>query len=233
MIRGIRSLSILVTLAGVLLPACVSADKYMRLEDELLVAQEELQFARDQLSRAEEALSEGSVDGAELASLRSENAALAAEREALAAKYAALEGTSQRLSDVGLEMFNAGNGMVGYRGRSDVFFASGSATLTGEGKKALDTLIPELKGDNSPIRVSGHTDTDPVVKTKDLYPGGNMELGAQRALSVCAYLIDKGLDAKRISVESWGPHRPVVSGSSKDDKARNRRVEILVPLAKS
>ncbi|MCB9898434.1 MAG: OmpA family protein [Planctomycetes bacterium] len=230
--RGIRTLSIFVALAGIVLPGCVSADKYMKVQDELQAAQDELQFTRDQLSRAEAALAEGSVDSEQMKALQDQLAAAKQQADEYAKKYGELSGQSKALSDVGLEVFNAGNGMVGYRGLSDVFFASGSATLTSEGKHALDTLVGMIKSDSGPIRVSGHTDTDPVVKTKDQYPAGNIELGAKRAISVRAYLIEKGIDESRISIESWAQYKPVAKGSSKEDKAHNRRVEILVPMAK-
>lgn len=231
--RGIRSLSFLVAVAGFVLPGCVSADKYMTLEDEYQTVQDELQFTRDQLSRAEAALADGSVDSDELAATKALLAQAEADRRALAEKYGALEGQSKQLSAVGITMFNPGNGMVGYRGMSDVFFASGSDSLTSEGKKALDALVGILKGDDQPIRVSGHTDSDPVVKTKDKFPGGNLELGAKRAIAVSGYLIDKGIGADRVSIESYGQYQPVALGGNKDDKQKNRRVEIFVPMAKN
>jgi len=225
---GIRSSSTWISYALllVLLPACVSADKYMRLEHEYATLEDQLLFAQEQLAQAEAALADGSMTEEDVARLQQELARLQAEKDELAARYADIE---SRGVD-GFDTFREGN-MMGFRGESDVFFASGQDALTAEGKRALDALISrELSRNEGPIQVVGHTDTDPVVKTKDKYPRGNIELGMNRALSVQQYLIDHGIDASRISIASWGEHKPLEPGKGSEAKARNRRVEIMVAL---
>jgi len=79
------------------------------------------------------------------------------------------------------------------------------------------------------IDVVGHTDTDPINKTKDLWKD-NWELSAQRALAVTRYLIARGIDDKMIRAVGCGQARPVVSNATATGKAKNRRVEIVVHM---
>jgi chemotaxis protein MotB len=75
--------------------------------------------------------------------------------------------------------------------------------------------------------VVGHTDTDPIQKSswKD-----NLELSAQRALSVARYLMEHGIPDKQLRAAGCGPARPVASNATAEGKARNRRVEIVVNM---
>lgn len=227
---SIRSTSTWISYALVLalLPACVSADKYMRLENEYANLQADLLFAQEQLAQAEQALTDGTMSQEEFDQLKAELAAARVENERLTQQYAAVE---SRGAIDGFDTFRAANDMVGFRGESDIFFASGKHALTADGKRALDALVSrELGRNNGPVQVVGHTDSDPINKTKDIYTEGNIHLGMMRAIAVRKYLISKGVDESRISVASWGEHKPLAQGSGKADKARNRRVEILVKI---
>ncbi len=75
------------------------------------------------------------------------------------------------------------------------------------------------------IDVVGHTDTDPIKKSKWK---DNLELSAQRALSVTRYLRNKGIAKDKIRVVGRGESVPIASNSTRTGKARNRRVEIVV-----
>ena len=121
-------------------------------------------------------------------------------------------------------------GLFGWSGGSDVFFAPGRAELTREGQTRLDALVAELNKTEYPIRVIGHTDTDPVNKTKDLWPEGNIQLGAGRAISVRKYLSEKGIDMDRMSIMSYGEYKPMEDGKSAEAKRKNRRVDVMVEV---
>lgn len=56
----------------------------------------------------------------------------------------------------------------------------------------------------------------------------NYNFGIMRAKEAKKYLVDKGIDAKRISVHSYGAKKPLVPNSSAENRAQNRRVEIKV-----
>jgi chemotaxis protein MotB len=108
-----------------------------------------------------------------------------------------------------------------------ILFSSGKATLKKATSSELDHIQSVLRQrySNSPIDVVGHTDTDPIKKSKWK---DNLELSAQRALTVVRYLIGRGVDKQRIRAVGCGAARPIASNSTSGGKARNRRVEIVV-----
>ncbi|HIJ53210.1 MAG TPA: OmpA family protein [Planctomycetes bacterium] len=108
-----------------------------------------------------------------------------------------------------------------------ILFSSGQATLKKATSRELDHIESVLrqKYSNNRIDVVGHTDTDPIKKSKWK---DNLELSAQRALTVVRYLIGRGVDNKRIRAIGCGAARPVVSNATASGKSKNRRVEIVV-----
>lgn len=220
---------IVLCLAAVLAPGCVSSAKYLALQDELARTQDELAYARDSLNKAEELLTTAELDRDELERLRQQ---LVAEQQAkanLAKQLDEFQKSNALLAGSGWEgVVNAAEGTYGYRAHGDVLFASGSSDLTVKGRAALDALVDMLKKDPNPIRIDGHTDIDPVRKTKEQYPDGNIELGAKRAIAVRKYLIERGIPENRISIASYGEFKPVLPGKDADSKSRNRRVEVLL-----
>ena len=105
---------------------------------------------------------------------------------------------------------------------SDVFFDSGANTIRPAGRQSLDKVAAALKKDyaGKRVRIEGHTDSDPIKKSKW---ASNQALSEARAAAVRDYLVKKGIDAGSISTLGHGSDKP--RGS---DKARNRRVEIVV-----
>jgi chemotaxis protein MotB len=115
---------------------------------------------------------------------------------------------------------------------SDVNFASGSDQLTDVGKRSLKGLTGVMNGEFAPymVRVVGHTDSEPVKRTKDKY-GDNFGLGSARALSVVRFLEkDLGIAPTRLMSASKGEHAPVAPNNTPDGKRKNRRVEIVVVI---
>lgn len=221
-----------VAVVGCLLPGCVTASEYYDLQDELARSQEEVAYMRDTLERAEMMLLDVELDQEDLARLQAELAAAQQQKQELLAEYERFRSEMGMFSGVGLEsVVNAEEGMYGYRAEGDVLFVSGSSELTAAGKKALGMVVNNLQKVDSPIRIDGHTDIDPVVKTKDKYPDGNIELGASRAIAVRKYLIGQGIKASRISIASFAEHKPVETGKDPKSKAKNRRVEIMIRMA--
>ena len=112
---------------------------------------------------------------------------------------------------------------------SDVLFSPGSATLSDGGKAALDAVIGDLLTTYSglPVRVYGHTDTDPIQRSAELWTD-NLDLSANRAMAVTRYLIDKGVAADNVETIAMGATHPVATNSTTAGKAQNRRVEIVV-----
>lgn len=115
-----------------------------------------------------------------------------------------------------------------------ILFDSGLAVLKAQGEVALEKIARHLETHPAAIvRIDGHTDTDPIVKSKYLWES-NHHLSAGRALSVLHYLVNKGhIEEERIHIAGFGPNRPIASNDNKAGKAQNRRVEFLILSPKS
>ena len=105
-----------------------------------------------------------------------------------------------------------------------VLFRAGSADLTSAGKGELDTIASSIRSQYSGrhISVEGHTDSSPLVKTKEKWQR-NVWLSANRAWAVADYLISRGVSENLVSVVGHGASRPTGRGPDQD-----RRVEIIV-----
>jgi len=113
-------------------------------------------------------------------------------------------------------------GTMTVRVPGDVLFDPGRATVRDQAKSTLDKVAAALKKDYSgkQIRVEGHTDSDPIKVSRWK---SNNELSVARADAVKKYLVSKGVDAGMVSVQGFGSDKP-----KSNDKAQNRRVEIVV-----
>lgn len=112
---------------------------------------------------------------------------------------------------------------------SEALFSAGKAQLKKTGYAELDRALSVLKQryPGAEIDVVGHTDSDPIKKTKSKWKD-NWELSAERALSVVRYLESQGIPGERLRAVGCGQSRPVASNASTAGKAKNRRVEIVV-----
>jgi len=103
-------------------------------------------------------------------------------------------------------------------------FAFNSAELSQEAKAALDRFVQQLIEENRGvyIEIQGHTDN---VGPEEV----NLALGRKRAEAVMMYLYKTyHIPLYRMSVVSLGSSVPVADNSTRDGRAQNRRVEILV-----
>jgi chemotaxis protein MotB len=115
---------------------------------------------------------------------------------------------------------------------SDVTFASGSAELTESGKKSLKSLTPLLKGKFAPyqIRVEGHTDSTPLVRSKEKYKD-NFGLGSARSLSVVRFMeSDLAVEPTRLMSATRGEHVPIADDKTDAGTKKNRRVDIVIVI---
>ncbi len=125
------------------------------------------------------------------------------------------------------------NGRIGISG--SVLFPLNSDQLRPEGRQLLKSLVQPLKvylGERGEmLMVSGFTDDRPVAATNRRFDD-NLELSAQRALTVTRALIDEGLPPSQVFAAAFGAEQPVASNASDKGRALNRRVEIApVPRA--
>jgi chemotaxis protein MotB len=111
-----------------------------------------------------------------------------------------------------------------------IFFDSGKTVIKPEGLGVLDRIAPILKNlEDKNIRIEGHTDDVPIsAGMRSRFPS-NWELGAARSSAVARYFAEThGIDPARISAVSYSSHRPIAPNSSEENRARNRRIEIVL-----
>ncbi len=125
----------------------------------------------------------------------------------------------------GLVDVEAGEGRLTIAIRSDILFASGSASPSAQAQSVARLLGEVLRAFPVNIRVQGHTDNVPVVSGS--YPS-NWELSAARAASVVHLLVAGGVAPQRLAAVAHGEYQPVLPNDTPDGRNANRRVVLLV-----
>lgn len=105
-------------------------------------------------------------------------------------------------------------------------FEPGSANLQQTAIELLDIVYETIKDIPNHIRIEGHTDNSQITSAQ--FPS-NWELSAARATEVVRYFIDNyDIGAGRISALGYGEFRPIRPNNSIENRALNRRVDIVV-----
>lgn len=104
----------------------------------------------------------------------------------------------------------------------DILFDVNQSTL----KDDAELVIAKLAGillimQDLNLRIEGHTD----ATGSDAY---NQRLSEQRAQSVYDFLLDQGIEARRMKAVGYGPTRPIADNTTAEGRSRNRRVEIVI-----
>jgi OOP family OmpA-OmpF porin len=107
----------------------------------------------------------------------------------------------------------------------NIVFETGKSTLQANSgnEEILDQLKTYLEENKKVtlMRVEGHTDN--VGK-----PADNLKLSGERALTIKKYLVDKGIDEKRIIAVGFGEAKPVADNATDEGRAQNRRTEFKI-----
>lgn len=102
---------------------------------------------------------------------------------------------------------------------SNVQFDSGKVTINQSAAAALDKIVTVLEKNMAiNLEIQGHTDNRGSKQF-------NTMLSQQRADSVKAYIVSKGISAKRLTSKGYGPEMPIVSNDTSKGRKSNRRVE--------
>ena len=102
----------------------------------------------------------------------------------------------------------------------NIFFDTNKFELRPESFPELDKLYEYLrKNKYVRIEIAGHTDN--VGKPED-----NLLLSTNRAKSVLRYLVQKGIDPRRLSAKGYGDTSPVADNNTPQGRQENRRVEV-------
>ena len=125
------------------------------------------------------------------------------------------------------------NGRIGISG--SVLFAVNSDALRPEGRLLLKSLVHPLRvylGERGEmLMVSGFTDDRKLSGNNHLFQD-NLELSAQRALTVTRALIGEGMPSSQVFAAAFGAEQPVAPNVNEEGRSLNRRVEMApVPRA--
>ncbi|WP_100400017.1 flagellar motor protein MotB [Bacillus sp. FJAT-44742] len=109
----------------------------------------------------------------------------------------------------------------------NVFFDTGSANVKLEGAEVAREISELLYTEPThEVVVSGHTDDRPI-STSEFQ--SNWELSVIRAVNFMSLLLENNkLDPLQFSAKGFGEHRPIAENDSPENKAKNRRVEVLI-----
>lgn len=105
---------------------------------------------------------------------------------------------------------------------SGILFATNSSTVSDASKSALRNFARNLEQNpDTDLKIVGHTDNTGRVDY-------NQTLSEKRAKSVYDYLLEEGVNSRRMVYEGKGIHQPVADNNTVEGRAKNRRVEIMV-----
>ena len=104
-----------------------------------------------------------------------------------------------------------------------IYFEYNKDTSQSRSFPILDAVAATMQGNPSIqlIEIQGHTDE----RGDDAY---NLDLSDRRAKSVMKYLVDKGVDAKRLTAQGYGETQPLDRAHNEKAWAKNRRVAFLI-----
>ncbi len=191
---------------------------------------------RKLLAQLEEKETQLMQEGARLRTLENELSLRSKKIDELESLIAQKEAAMQALKDAvsnalkgfegkGLTVINK-DGKVYVSMENKLLFNSGSWAVGTNGKKAVEQLA-EVLVDNPDIKVliEGHTDDDPyggsVIKD-------NWDLSVKRATAIVRILENQNVSPSQITAAGRGAFVPVASNETKEGKAKNRRIEIIL-----
>jgi outer membrane protein OmpA-like peptidoglycan-associated protein len=185
-----------------------------RLRAQAEMEKGEAEKAKAEMAAAAAALAAQKSDlEAQMASLEAEKNTVEAERDAI----------SQRLSSALATVADTQNTARGFVvNLSDILFDTNKATLKTDATLALAKLtgvlsvFPKLN-----LRIEGYTDS---TGTDEI----NNKLSRDRAAAVVEFLQSQGVAGARMTSEGYGSRFPAASNDTKEGRAKNRRVEIVL-----
>lgn len=128
-------------------------------------------------------------------------------------------------ADLGIEVTQTNQG-TRLSFEDQVLFGFGKAVIRPQGFSFLDKIAKAIKQVPHSMRVEGHTDIIPIKTQR--FPS-NWELSVARAVNVVKYFAEVShINPQRLSAVGYGESRPVVPNDTPPNRAKNRRVEILL-----
>jgi chemotaxis protein MotB len=220
--------------------SCVSSKKYKSLNDQVTVLNSQVASKDQQIAEKDKLigqLKEENIQASKEAAacrlaeqelkqkVANLNAALAEQGTSLEQIRKNAEEALAKFDDAGADVYYK-NGLVYISLQDKLLFPSGSVTLNKDGVDALK-IVADVVQDYPKVKiyVVGNTDTDGVGKGyKD-----NWSLSTERANTVVRIFRDKyGIDPGRLTAAGRSKYNPVIENTTAENKARNRRTEIIL-----
>ncbi|MDB5131963.1 MAG: OmpA family protein [Mucilaginibacter sp.] len=111
-----------------------------------------------------------------------------------------------------------GTGAVAAAAYSNIQFEFDSSVLKTSSYPVLDATSADLRANSSTVTLAGYASSEGTA-------AHNMRLSKDRANSVKTYLVNSGVDAKRLKVKAFGETHPIADNSTEEGRIQNRRVE--------
>lgn len=110
--------------------------------------------------------------------------------------------------------------------RDSVLFNSGSADINEQYMQVLVKTGEIINKLDNYVRVEGHTDNVPIHGGRF---DSNWELSSVRATTVVKLFVSSsGISPDKLSAVGYGEYKPVASNDTAEDRAKNRRVDIII-----
>ncbi|MDE0978748.1 MAG: OmpA family protein [Flavobacteriales bacterium] len=207
-----------------------SSSKMAAINEENRALLEDLSRVRQELQTQEDALNDLSRSLEQRQSELAERSQRVQELEGLlASRDAAAEALRSQLAQALLGFADRGlsveqrNGKVYVSLEAQLLFPSGSTRINPDGQQALRDLAAVISTqDQLEIIVEGHTDTDPLSSIS--IPKNNWELSVLRSTAVIDILTSAGVSPSALAASGRSEYHPL----DETDKARNRRIEIII-----
>ena len=106
-----------------------------------------------------------------------------------------------------------------------MLFAKGDAALRPQEGPLLSAVARVVNTVPNYVRIEGHTDNLPIRTAR--FPS-NWELSSARASSVVQFFLARGVPAERVQGAFYADRRPLAANDTEANRARNRRVEIVI-----
>jgi len=104
-------------------------------------------------------------------------------------------------------------------GVNNIQFEYNSSVLRTTSYTTLDKVSSALRANSAAkLQLGGHASAEGT----EAY---NIQLSLDRANAVKTYLVNSGVDAKRVATQGYGETRPIASNTTEEGRVANRRVE--------
>ena len=195
-------------------------------ESTLSMTQAELAECRTQLEDARDNLASSGETARRLAERLEELSAIEAELRARDEIFTDIVSAFEELISNGFVEVAIERGRLVIKMPQDILFESGSADIGDEGQMALAEVAGVLGLlTEREFQVEGHTDNVPIETRR--FPS-NWELSAARAMAVVHLFEENGVAPSNVSAAGFSEFRPRAGNDESDDRALNRRIEIVM-----